>query len=86
MTTNNEEHAMNESMRHQDASAHMPLGVFLDGNLVAIVPADDLYGEATRDQAAAERGLPANRLEVLQVCHRHPTLAAVDCTVCVPLD
>ena len=77
---------MSESMRHQDASGHMPLGVFFNGDLVTIVPGGDKTGEATRDRIAAAWDMPPNRFEVLQVCHRHPTVAAVDCTVCVPLN
>lgn len=69
---------MNPSIRHQDASgmAGNPLGVFdRDGNRISVPAGVDPY------DFAHERGY-----ETLNVCYRHPDMAAVDCTTCVPLE
>ena len=77
---------MNRSIEHQDASRDMPLGVFLDNELLGTVPDDGPYGYAAAARLAAERGVARHGLEVLRLCHRHPEVSAVDCTDCVPLD
>jgi hypothetical protein len=76
---------MADSIRHQDAAGESgaPLGVFDGDDLVELVPADDISGEATRVRVAARLG---RGVEVLLVCPKHPTTAAVDCLVCVPED
>ncbi|BAL87221.1 hypothetical protein AMIS_20010 [Actinoplanes missouriensis 431] len=80
-----------ESLRRQDASGHMPLGVFTpDGQLVALVPAGaDYQSDQGRSgllaAAAAEIGVAAGSLEILACCHLHPTSAAVDCLDCEPV-
>lgn len=78
---------MNRSIRHQDASgaAGSPLGVFgPDGTLLAVAPASDLGGIDTAARVESEHQLRG--VEILTICHRHPDTAAVDCTVCIPLD
>jgi hypothetical protein len=79
---------MNESIRRQDASAHMPLGVFRNGELVAVIedPAGDPSGTATRDLWAAHNEVSPFELEVFVLCHLHPLSSAVDCLDCEPLE
>lgn len=59
-------------------------GLFLDGRHLADIPADDTTGEATRAAVAAELGIPEGQIEALLVCVAHPTISAVDCTICAP--
>ena len=75
---------MNRAIDHQDASgnAGAPLGVFLNGELLAVVPVEDTYGYDTCERfGGVGRGL-----EVLMTCMNHPSVAAVDCTDCAPPD
>ncbi len=74
-------------MTNQDASAAagMPLGVFHNGTLLAVAPAWDTWGVETLKAIAAERGINRIECEILILCHRHPTVAAVDCTNCDPI-
>lgn len=76
---------MSDSIYHQDASGRTaPLGVFRDGELIEVVPADDRLGDATRERVRNQFGdVP---LEVLATCRDHPDAAAVDCLICVPED
>lgn len=79
-----------DSLSRQDASADMPLAVCLDGRVIDLVPADADYLSAEgiaalRGAAAAEIGVPPERLEILVVCHLHPTSSAVDCLGCEPI-
>lgn len=76
-----------DSVRRQDASAHMPLGVFRNGELVAVVEDrdGDPHGRATRDLYAAHNDVDPHELEVLLLCHLHPTSSAVDCLDCEPI-
>lgn len=81
--------ATSASIARQDASGHMPLAVCLDGQVVGLIPenADSTSPEgiaALRGAAAAARGIPAERFEILQVCHLHPGSSAVDCLDCEP--
>lgn len=75
-----------ESIRRQDAPGHMPLGVFRNGELVAVVDdaEADPYGSATRDLYAAVNDVDPYELEVLLLCHLHPGSSAVDCLDCEP--
>lgn len=78
---------MNRSINHQDRSgaAGMPLAVFTDGRYHC--PVDmrhDPYGYQAAENTLAAR--PNARVEVLTVCLYHPTIPAVDCTDCVPLE
>jgi hypothetical protein len=73
-----------ESVRRQNTSAHMPLGVFRNGDLVAVVDDADPHGRATRDLYAAAHDADPYELEVLLLCHLHPTSSAVDCLDCEP--
>lgn len=91
MSDNNERSALGESVHRQDASAHMPLAVCLDGQVINLVPdgADhqsDAGITALRGAAAAKLGVPPERFEILAVCYRHPTSSAVDCLDCEPID
>jgi hypothetical protein len=81
---------MNRSMAHQDAAgdAGAPLGIF-DGETLITLVADakkDPHGLDALEQVAAARGGNRSGLAALIVCHVHATVAAVDCTDCVPLD
>jgi len=69
-----------DAIANQDRSgaAGMPSGLFVDGRLVEIV-AD----ETDPAVIARQRALCG---ELLVVCLDHPTVAAVDCTACAPLD
>ena len=78
------------SVRRQDASAHMPLAVCLDGYVIDLVP--DGADSTSPEGIAALRGAAAVKLtrkpedfEILQVCHLHPSWSAVDCLNCEPL-
>ncbi len=62
------------------------LGVFHNGDLLAEVPDDDVYGSATRAAVAGQLGLPEIEMEVLKICLDHPETAAVDCLVCAPME
>jgi hypothetical protein len=75
-----------ESIRRQDASKHMPLGVFRNGDLVAVVEDrdGDPHGRATRDLWADLNDVDPHELEVLLLCHLHPMSSAVDCLDCEP--
>lgn len=78
---------MNSSIERQDASAHMPLGVFLNGQLIGTVNhLDDPYGEVAVKRIAAERGIEPRGFEVLTLCHLHPNVSAVDCLDCEPVE
>lgn len=79
---------MNRCIERQDASAHMPLGVFLNDELVGTVASqrDDPYGEVAVQQIADERGAEPRGFEVLTLCHLHPTVSAVDCLTCEPVE
>lgn len=79
---------MNRSIERQDASAHMPLGVFLRGELVGTVTdqRDDPYGEHAVQRIAAERGLPPHQFEVLTLCRCGQPVSAVDCLDCEPVE
>lgn len=80
---------MNRSIERQDKSAHMPLGVFLRSELVGTVTdqREDPYGEEAVKRIAAERGIePWRGFEVLTLCHLHPTVSAVDCLDCEPVE
>jgi hypothetical protein len=80
---------MNRSIEHQDAAgrAGAPLGIFLNDELLAVVPEKaDPYGYATVERVAAQMGVEPRGFDVLTVCHIHPQVPAVDCTDCVPLD
>lgn len=59
-------------------------GLFHNGQHLADVPVDDVYGEATRANIANERGIPEGQIETLLICLEHPTVAAVDCLTCAP--
>ncbi len=74
-----------DAIRHQDAAgnAGAPLGVFADDRLIELAPAADRDGEQTRARVSARLGRP---VEVLLICPKHPTVSAVDCTICIPLD
>jgi hypothetical protein len=78
-----------KSIRRQDASGHMPLAVCLDGQVIDLVPDGVDYTSeagiaALRGAAAVELGVPAERFEILVICHLHPTSSAVDCLDCEP--
>ena len=82
---------LGDSVRRQDASAHMPLAVCLDGRVLDVVPddADTASAEgraALFAAAAAGSGVDPSGLEILAVCHLHPTSSAVDCLDCEPVD
>lgn len=79
---------MNHSIERQDASGHMPLGVFLQGELVGTVTdqRDDPYGEHAVQRIATERGINQHLFEVLTLRHLHPTVSAVDCLDCEPVE
>jgi hypothetical protein len=79
---------MSSSLERQDASAHMPLGVFLHGELVGTVTDQrrDPHGYEAVRRIAAERGIEIRGFEVLTLCHLHPTVSAVDCLDCEPVD
>jgi hypothetical protein len=81
---------MTESLRRQDASAHMPLAVCRNGQVIDLIPAGtDTSDQPTREglfaAAAAEIGR-SDGLEILVVCHLHPTSSAVDCLDCEPIE
>jgi hypothetical protein len=78
-----------ESIRRQDASGHMPLVVCYNGRVIDPVPACADYQSpegiaALCGAAAAEIGVAPELLEILVVCHLHPTSSAVDCLDCEP--
>jgi len=86
---------MSDSIRRQDASAHMPLAVCHNGRVLATVPSgmDGQYGEDGRPNAvlwsfvtsvAARHWLSPDDTEILVVCHLHPNSSAVDCLDCEP--
>lgn len=80
-----------ESIRRQDASSHMPVAVCHQGRVIDLVPADvDDSDQPTREAlfaaASAETGIPVMELEILLVCHLHPTSSAVDCLDCEPIE
>lgn len=77
--------SISKASQHQDAAgaAGSPLGVFLDGVLIELVPNTDPHGNEARSRAADRLGRP---VEILIVCPSHPAVAAVDCLVCVPED
>lgn len=82
---------MHDSIRRQDDSAHMPLAVCHNGRVIDVVPAGtDTTDPATRAglfaAAAAEIGVSVMHLEILTVCHLHPTSSTVDCLDCEPLE
>ncbi len=78
---------MSRSLDHQDrAGRDQPLGAFINGELAAVVPAGDIYGHRTRARIAAERGVHLLAVELLLLCPEHQTVAAVDCTTCVPIE
>lgn len=77
------------ALEHQDHSgaAGAPLAVFnAYGGFVGNVPADDLGGERTLRALVVGVGAASQNYEILTTCINHPTVAAVDCTDCVPLD
>lgn len=79
-----------ESIRRQNASGYMPLAVCHNGRVIDLVPvgADHQSPEgiaALRGAAAAEIGVAPELLEILIVCHLHPTSSAVDCLDCEPV-
>lgn len=68
-----------------------PLAVCHNGRVIDLVPDGvDASDQATREglfaAAAAEIGVPALDLEILTVCHLHPTSSAVDCLDCEPTE
>jgi hypothetical protein len=71
---------VNRSIRHQDNGG--PLALFVDGQFVRVATAAD---EAARDRGQLLGGLSGS-VEFLLVCPNHPTVSAVDCTTCVPLE
>ncbi len=78
-----------ESIRRQDTSRHMPLAVCYEGTVLDVLPKDadthtDEGRAALREAAAAEIGVNPDLLEILLVCHLHPTSSAVDCLDCEP--
>ena len=78
-----------ESIRRQDASGHMPLAVCHNGRVIDLLPMDtDTRDQRTREglfaAASAETGIAVTDLEILAVCHLHPTSSAVDCLDCEP--
>jgi hypothetical protein len=77
-----------DSIRRQDASAHMPLAICHNGRVIDLIPEGvDASDQRTRDglfaAAFAETGFEV--LEILAVCHLHPTSSAVDCLDCEPV-
>lgn len=74
---------MSNPFAHQDFAGESgaPLGVFDDGRLLELVPADDDSGDAARAQWSAQLGHP---VEILLTCPNHPRTSAVDCLACWP--
>jgi hypothetical protein len=71
-----------ESIRRQDASGHLPLCVWRNGDLVgAVETVEDGRELIAKFVAAGER---ETSFEVLVPCHLHPTSSAVDCLDCEP--
>lgn len=67
---------------HQDASgaAGAPLAIFVNGQLVEHVnTTTDPHGDITARKAGSGA-------EALTVCLNHPDTAAVDCTICDPME
>lgn len=74
------------SMDRKNASAHMPLGIFSGDRLMATAdPTADFTGEHTRAAVAKSTGMAETDLEILLLCHLHPTSSAVDCLDCEPV-
>lgn len=70
------------SIHRQDASAHMPLGIFDGAQLVEHVPVGpDESGRAAEllAQIAHRLGRLSSDFEILAACHEHPESPAVDC-------
>lgn len=71
-----------KSINRQDASGHLPLCVWKNGDLVGAVNDRDEADELIDDFVAA--GDARSDFEVLVPCHLHPTSSAVDCLDCEP--
>ena len=68
----------------------MPLAVCHNGRVIDPIPLDtdsshQPHREALFAAASAETGIPVMELEILVVCHLHPTSSAVDCLDCEPI-
>jgi hypothetical protein len=82
-----------KSIRRQDASglSGAPTAVCHNGRVIDLMPAgmddsDQPTREALFAAASAETGIPVMELEILLVCHLHPTSSAVDCLDCEPIE
>jgi hypothetical protein len=75
-----------EAFENQDRATEV--AVFVDGDRVATAPPWERSAgkEAVVDWAAERFGVCPERIEVLKACLDHPSISAVDCTVCVPVE